>query len=611
MTKRYVFADIESHNAGRQYGISPLEFFRLGQWAVNDGEVNLTTDYDEFMAVLESADYLVFHNGISFDLSVLYGVESMRPLELAIERKIIDTFVLASLVNPAPYSYVNKDGRTVFDGAKPERAKKWLSLDEQAHQLGVEGKLGNLKELAARHNPPKTAVRDLDYGLIPLDDEDFLAYAKQDVIATRHIYYRLVDMLKRQNYSGEYVWREMLVWSINAQITRNGVLVNTAEAQARVDELAAERDKIMDWLVSDFDMPTNSKQPWKSNAGKGAILKAFDSFGIHPEDNPTWPRTAGGAPSFSGDTMRAVSEGTEAEKLGEALATLQGQRSLAQLALESTYEDGRIHPEIACLQRSGRTSVQRPGLTVWTARGPGAVEKRYFIADPGHVMVEMDYAAADARAVAAVSGDDEFAKRFAPGVDAHDLTGEIFFGYDDYHADRDRLRQIAKIGGHSLSYRVGAKKLAASVGVTVPEAMEYIDNYKKAYPWVTRWQENITREGDTGRVTNWWGRKMVVDPDRSFNQSSALIGQSTTREILFDGLIAIALDRIELIRYLRMTVHDAVVWSIPQESVEEDVEYILGKMTQVFDPGTNVSQPIEFPMSVGPLDATDWYGAGH
>lgn len=611
MTKNYTFADIESHNSGRQYGMSPREFFRLGQWAVNDGDVNLTTDYDEFMAVLESADYLVFHNGISFDLSVLYGVDSMRPLELAIERKVIDTFVLASLVNPAPYSYVNKDGRTIFDGAKPERAKKWLSLDEQAHQLGVEGKLGNLKELAARHNPPKTAVRDLDYGLIPLDDEDFLAYAKQDVIATRHIYYRLIDMLKRQNYSGEYVWREMLVWSINAQITRNGVLVNTAEAQARVDELAKERDEIMEWLVRDFDMPTNSKQPWKSNAGKGAILKAFDSFGIHPENNPTWPRTAGGAPSFSGDTMKAISAGTEAERLGEALATLQGQRSLAQLALESTYEDGRIHPEIACLQRSGRTSVQRPGLTVWTARGPGAVEKRYFVADPDHVMVEMDYAAADARAVAAVSGDEEFAKRFEPGVDAHDLTGEIFFGYDDYHADRDRLRQIAKIGGHSLSYRVGAKKLAASVGVTVPEAMEYIDNYKQAYPWVTRWQEKITREGDTGRVTNWWGRQMIVDPDRSFNQSSALIGQSTTREILFDGLIAIALDRIELIRYLRMTVHDAVVWSIPKKNVEKDVEYILGKMTQTFDPKTNVSQPIEFPMSVGPLDATDWYGAGH
>lgn len=610
MSKSYCFADIESHNAGRQYGMTPREFFRLGQWAINDGPVNITTDYDEFMAVLESSDYLVFHNGISFDLSVLYGVGSMRPLELAIERKVIDTFVLASLVNPAPYMYVNKDGRTVFDGAKPERAKSWLSLDEQAHQLGVEGKLGNLKELAKKYQPEGTKVADYDYGLIPLDDPDFLAYAEQDVIATRHIYHRLISMLKHKNYSGEYVWREMLVWSINAQITRNGVLVNTEEAQARVDALTEEREKIMEWLVRDFDMPTDTKQPWKSNAGKGAILKALDTFGIHPEGNTEWTRTASGAPSFSGDTLKAVTEGTEAEELGQALATLQGQRSLAQLALDSTYEDGRIHPEIACLQRSGRTSVQRPGLTVWTARGPGAVEKRYFVADPGHVMVEMDYAAADARVVASVSGDEEFAKRFEPGADAHEITGRIFFK-DVYDDDPAYYRNKTKPGTHGMSYRIGAKKLAATLDVTVAEALEFLENYKQTYVWVSRWQDAVTREGDQGFVTNWWGRQMVVDPDRSFNQSSALIGQSSTRELLFDGLIAIALDRPELIRNLRMTVHDAVVWSLPKDTLDDTVPYILGKMTQTFDPGTNVSIPIEFPMSVGRLDATNWFEAGH
>lgn len=610
MTKRFVFADIESHNAGKQYGMSPESFFRLGQWAVNDGPVNLTTDYDEFMAVMESADYLIFHNGISFDLPVLYGVHSMRPLELAIERRIIDTFVLASLVNPAPYSYVNKDGRTVYDGAKPERAKSWLSLDEQAHQLGVPGKMGNLKELAKKYQPEGTKVADYDYSLIPLDDPDFLAYAEQDVEAVRTIYKELLGMLKRQNYSGEYVWREMLVWSINAQITRNGVLVDTEEAQRRVDELAKEREEIMEWLVRDFDMPTDSKMPWKTNAGKGTILKALDSFGIHPEGNSGWTRTASGAPSFSGDTMIAVTEGTEAEPLGRALATLQGQRSLAQLALDSTYEDGRIHPEIACLQRSGRTSVQRPGLTVWTARGPGAVEKRYFIADPGHVMVEMDYSAADARAVAAVSGDEEYAKRFAPGADAHEITGRIFFP-DKYDTDPAYYRNKTKPGTHGMSYRVGAKKLAAVLDVTVQEAMGFLDNYRETYPYVAAWQDRITREGERGFVENSWGRRMTVEPDRSFNQSSALIGQSTTREILFDGLIAIALDRIEVIRYFRMLVHDAIVVSVPEDRKEELVPYIKGKMTQTFDPKTNVSIAVDFPMSTGPLDARDWFQAGH
>ena len=121
----------------------------------------------------------------------------------------------------------------------------------------------------------------------------------------------------------------------------------------------------------------------------------------------------------------------------------------------------------------------------------------------------------------------------------------------------------------------------------------------------------MTREGESGYVTNSWGRRMVVDPDRSFNQSSALIGQSSTREILFDGLIAIARERLEVIRYLRMTVHDAIVLSVPEDEKEETVTYVQGKMTQTFDPKTNVSQPVEFPVSVGPLDAYDWFGAGH
>lgn len=610
MSKRYAFIDIESHNVGLQYGMTPKEFCRLYQYAINDGPVILTEDYDEFVNVLETSDYIVGHNIHSFDLSVVYGVESIRPLELTLQNRVIDTFCLASLLNPAPYKYINKNGREVFDAAKPERAMRWLSLDEQAHQLGLPGKMGDLKELAKRYQPEGTKVADYQYGLIPVDDPDFREYAVGDIVAVRALFHKLMEMRKAQNYSGKYLWREQVIYALNAQISRNGVLVNTAEAQARVDELAREREEIMDWLVRDFDMPTNSKQPWKTNAGKGAIIKAFESFGIVPEGNDTWGRTASGAPSFSGETMLAISEGTEAEKLGRGLATLQGQRSLAQLALDSTYEDGRIHPDISCLQRSGRTSVQRPGLTVWTARGPGAVEKRYMIADPGTKMVEMDYSAADARAVAAVSGDEEFAKRFAPGVDAHDLTGEIFFGNERYYADRTNLRQIAKIGGHSLAYRVGARKLAASVGVTVAEAAEYIDNYKKAYAWVAMWQETVTREGDKGSVTNWWGRKMTVDPDRSFNQSAALIGQSSTREILFDGLIRIAYDNIELIRWVRMTVHDAVVICVPIKDLDWGVTYFQEKMSMVFDPGTNVSQPVDFTLATGE-PADDWYSAGH
>lgn len=606
----YAFIDTESHNAGLEYSHSAREHFRLGQYAINDGPVVLTEDYDEFVRVVRAADYVVGHNIIGYDLSYLFGVDSLEPLQMCLDRKVIDTFVIASLVTPAPYSYTNSAGHTFYGASKPEVAMKYLALDNLAHQFNLPGKVGDLTQLAKKYNPPKTLVDDLDYSLIPLDDPEFREYAEGDVIAARALWRYFLRLIKEQGYRGDYIWREFEIAGLNAQIHRNGMRVDTDPAKERVSELAEERDEVMSWLVSQFAMPTSGKQPWKSDAGKQAILEAMKDFGITP-DMEAWERTASGAPSFGGKVMLAISEGTEAESLGRALATLQGQRSLAQLALDSTHPDGKVHPSITTLQRSGRTSIQKPGLTVWTAHGPNAVEKRYFIADEGTKMFEVDFSAADARAVAAVSGDPEFARRLEPGADPHEITGRIFFGDEVYESDTGKYRQLAKIANHSMAYRVGSKKLADSLGVRVDEAKEFIRLYKEAYPWVALWQDAITAEGEEyGYVTNAWGRRMMVDEGRSFTQSSALIGQSTTREILFDGLLRIVKSDIERARWIRATIHDAVVFCLPEQGAEEHAKWVCQQMSTVFDPGTKVSQPIEFSVSHGKL-ASNWFEAGH
>lgn len=614
MAKTYAFFDIESCNAGKQYGMPPRDFFRLGQVAFNDGPVALVEDYDEFMSLLESADYLVGHNIHNFDLSVLYGVDSLRPLELAMQRKAIDTFCLAALLNPPPYSYTNKDGHTVYDAAKPERALKWLSLDEQAHQLGLPGKLGNLKELAKKYQPEGTKVADYDYSRIPLSEPLFREYAEGDVIAVRALFFKLMEMQKEQQYDSDYLWREQVVYALSAQITRNGVTVDVPAAEARIAELAKEREEVLTWLVEKYDFPQAGKSPWASAKGKEVIFKVLEDFGITEKTAPDWERTATGNLSLGGQAILDLVDGTseEAERFGRAVATLKGQRSLAQLALDSMYEDGKAHPDITAVQRSGRTSVTRPGLTVWTARGPGAVEKRYFIADPGDVMVEADFSAADARAVAAMSGDHEFAKRFEPGVDAHDISGVIFFGEEEYFANREELRPKSKGMGHALAYRVGAKKLAATGGLPEHQGYEMLKAYQEAYKFVSRWQDEVTKFGEqNGYVENAWGRRMTVDEGRSFTQSSALLGQSTTREMLFDGLIRIAETDIERIRWVRMLVHDAVVFSIPEGIAEEGAKWCIDKMEALFYPKTRAGFPVMFPMEHGPLDAKDWHSAGH
>lgn len=154
VTKRYFYGDIESFSVGRQYDMSPREFFRLGQFAINDGPVTLTEDYDYFMEELRASDYIIFHNGISFDMSVLFGYDSVEPLYMAMDRRVIDTYYLANLLNPVPQSYRMRSGRYAVESSDPVgHAKSWLSLDNQCYNLGLPGKIGDLKEIVKRYNP--------------------------------------------------------------------------------------------------------------------------------------------------------------------------------------------------------------------------------------------------------------------------------------------------------------------------------------------------------------------------------------------------------------------------------------------------------------------------
>ena len=96
----YLAFDVESHNAGLEYGMAPHEFVRLFQFAWNDGPVEMLTvesaeDLERVQEIVLSADYLVGHNILSFDLPALFGVDSLEPLRLAKEHRVLDTLILA------------------------------------------------------------------------------------------------------------------------------------------------------------------------------------------------------------------------------------------------------------------------------------------------------------------------------------------------------------------------------------------------------------------------------------------------------------------------------------------------------------------------------------
>jgi len=602
-----LYFDIETHSADERWDMAPEEFFRLGQYAWGPfGDVHLVEDYHEFMRILSTAQGVVGHNIHAFDLSVLFGKDSMEPLYMALDGRVFDTMTYANLVYPAPNFFKTRAGHLFTDAAKPEKAMKWLGLDNLCFQLGLNGKVADLKDLAKEHG---------GFGNIPLDDPTFREYSRQDVRSLQELTISL--LCKSEGWvPSDYSWREQLSEAINMQMSRNGFAVDAQAAQRRADELAARKEELLAHLEAEYGFPTEGKQPWRKKEGKVAIIRILLDQGVDPRKVKGWPRLKTAVEvdgvnynvSLGGKVLKEFTQGTDAEELGATLAELMGQRSLAQLALDSMHSDGRVHPDVTALQRSGRRSMTKPGMTIWTARGAGAVEKSYFVASPGHKLVEMDYSAADNRAVAALSGDERFMERFQPGADAHEITGRMMFGDEVYDSDPKRYRTLSKPITHGGAYGAGAAKLAAVSGLPEETTRQYIRAMAERYPKVDAWKRRVTLEGERGYVVNSWGRRMIVEPDRACTMSPALYGQSTTTEIFKDGLCRIAQDDPRVIGWLVACVHDAAVWDIPDEELEWAVPWIQERMQTTFRPDGGM--PVEFPMSTG-HPADNWLEAGH
>jgi DNA polymerase-1 len=628
---------------------------RLIQFAWDDGPVQLITDLEQARNLIREAEYTITHNGISADLGWIFGPDSLEPLELAMAGKVIDTFYLAHLVTPAPVSYQGRDGRWRSlppKGSPVAHSMVWLKLDNLCYQFGIPGKIGDLKDLAKKYNPAKTLVANLDYSLIPLDDPDFLAYAEQDVVAVRALFKFLIRRLKELGMPGEYVWREMALMSATVgQMGRNGILVNQPFAIQELAKQAVKREEAMTWLVENYDFPTTGKAPWASTKGKEAVLRVLEDFGLTPKTVPDWPRTPTGALKQGGEDLMLVAEGTEAEEFVSTLASLKGIRSTHQQVMDNLQPDGRVHPSITSLQKSGRWSFTKPGVTIFGERSEHLrAEKEVFTAGPGKVLAGFDYSSADARAVAALSGDPEFAKRFETDengndlYDGHNLTGEALFGADAYYGDgprgpeaRPRLRAAAKMAGHAQNYNIGAYKLAVTLNRDskragldfhfwaparkkgVPEierfedsldTTEMIEAFNEAYPWVKWFKDDSVREAQTtGYIKNSWGRWMKVDTGREYTQGPALYGQSATRELMGDAILRLIREGEYYVRALRAIIHDELLMEFDEATIERDIAVVKRCMEASYNPGTEVGMTIAFPVGVG--WGKTWKDAGH
>lgn len=322
--------------------------------------------------------------------------------------------------------------------------------------------------------------------------------------------------------------QEQQITRIARDLSNRGLLVDTGLLEARLGEQRVRQVSTRKRLVEELALnghAANSPQPWITRQGRWA----FSSFA-----GPDWPRRDDRSPVIDLDS------------LSQPLASARGRRFTSVCsAIHELIEDGpwlgsldenlageRVHPEYRMDTVTGRWTSRSPNVLGAGRRNAKLLADRDLIlAEPGEVLIAADLSGIDARCVAGLSGDVEYAALFQPGRDIHLEMSLLFFG-DTKH------REQAKTITHGLNYGRGAASVADQIGVPVTDVEQMIDRCFAQFPEVAAWQTDLrTQAADSQRLPTGTGRQILGDPDRAHTTAPAWVAQACARDLAMVGLL--------------------------------------------------------------------------
>jgi hypothetical protein len=241
---------------------------------------------------------------------------------------------------------------------------------------------------------------------------------------------------------------------------------------------------------------------------------------------------------------------------------------------------------------TGNSSSKHPYRHSSNGQNIDPALRHIFIADPGRVFVAVDLKGAESVVVAYLSGDENYI-RAVNSADVHvavckliwpDMgwTGDI--AADRALADREfwngkSYRDISKMCGHASSYMSTPFTIARQGNISMAVAEEFQRKYFRAFPGIRKWQQWVAGQiQQTSQLTNifgmtrtFWDREW---DDATVRKAVAFGPQSAVGTLLNIGQYMIW-HRHEPAIQLHAQIHDAVVCSVDEKSVEQGLHSIL------------------------------------
>jgi DNA polymerase I len=260
--------------------------------------------------------------------------------------------------------------------------------------------------------------------------------------------------------------------------------------------------------------------------------------------------------------------------------------------------DGRVHTTFnQAVAATGRLSSSNPNLQNIPIRSElGRQIRRAFIpGDPGHVILVADYSQIELRVLAHLSADEGLREAFAAGADIHSATAATVFGLPIDQVDPE-LRRRAKMVNYGLAYGMNAFGLAQRLDIAPDEAGEILEGYFAGFPKIKEYlRAQVERARLDGYTETLLGRRRYIPELTSGNRRLQALGerqalnapiQGSASDVFKVAMIAVdsALrESADLDCHVLLTVHDELVFEVPQRNVEDAAVLIRDRMEHAVD----------------------------
>ena len=277
-------------------------------------------------------------------------------------------------------------------------------------------------------------------------------------------------------------------------------------------------------------------------------------------------------------------------------------------------EDGRIHTTFLMVNAAtGRLASINPNLQNIPIRTETGREIRAcFIADPGNVLLSVDYSQVELRVLAHIAGEDVLREIFKRGEDVHTETASAVFELPPEQLDVG-MRSKAKMVNYGIVYGLSAYGLADRLQIDQGEAQEFIDRYLARFPAVAQFMKDAVEQAEQhGYVSTLFGRRRQIPEIRARNWQTRKLGerlavnsviQGTAADIIKVAMVraheALAAEGLKTRTILQ--IHDELLFEGPPEEMERATEIVTREMVGAAD----LDPPLTVDAGVGPnwLDA--------